>query len=177
MDRQDILSELVEAAQLAPTSFNLQHFRFIDIRDADKQQTLLNVATNWDHASAPEFMIAFCGNNQCWKDAAKYAKHVSPEFEAVSQTKATMVYEQNPQTQSDEANRSCGFALTNMILTAYELGRGFCILNVANHDAIAQLLNVPEDHTISAVVAFDKSLLTSTMNHHSHANVIFENRF
>ncbi|MFC3034360.1 nitroreductase family protein [Pseudoalteromonas fenneropenaei] len=177
MDRKEFLNELLDAALLAPTSFNLQHFRFIDVQDEDKKLTLLNSASNWDRALVPELVLVVCGDTQVWQAAATFAQHVNREFEEASLAKSTIVYEKSPQTQRDEVNRSCGFALTNMTITANLLGKGCQILKGVCNEAVAELLNIPASHTVAAVVTFDTAFFKPLHKCHAGTHVVSENGF
>jgi nitroreductase len=177
MDRQEMLHQLISAAFLAPTSFNLQHFRFIDVQDKDKQQTLLSAAGNWADEGEPEFVIALCGDNNSWQKAANFAKHVSDEFVEMSQQKATMVYSNNEITRRDEVNRTNGFAFTNMLVKAHHLGLGSRVLEIDSPSSVTDLLNISDAYSLSAVVVFDKALVKPLLKSQPYLNLISEDGF
>ena len=65
-------------------------------------------------------------------------------------------YEGREQVQRDEAMRSCGIAAQTLMLTAAAMGYDSCPMDGFDFDAVAKLINLPEDHVISMFVVIGK---------------------
>ena len=67
-------------------------------------------------------------------------------------------YNGKTQVQRDEAMRSCGMAATTIMLAAKEMGYDTCPMDGFDFDAVAQILNLPVDHTPAMFVVVGKAL-------------------
>ncbi|GGX75100.1 hypothetical protein GCM10007392_47880 [Saccharospirillum salsuginis] len=61
-------TRLIEAAMLAPTSFNIQHWRFVRVSDRDLRGQLRDAA--WDQAQVTDAseLLVITGNINAWND-------------------------------------------------------------------------------------------------------------
>jgi nitroreductase len=65
-------------------------------------------------------------------------------------------YRDQPQVQRDEAMRTCGIAGQTLMLAAREFGLDSCPMDGFDFDAVAKLIQLPEDHVIAFMVAIGK---------------------
>jgi hypothetical protein len=86
-----------------------------------------------------------------WKDAPKPVRDylVSAIHE---------YYDGNSQVQRDEAMRSCGMAAMNIMLTAKSMGYDTCPMDGFDFEKVADLLNLPKDHTPAMFVCVGKGI-------------------
>ncbi|GAA6168917.1 nitroreductase family protein [Sessilibacter corallicola] len=142
----EVINKLLTHGLLAPSSFNLQHWRFHVVENPKKVSHLFSEC-DWKTTSVqapPESAIIISGDYSAWENAPEYAKHLDPDFQALSLKKATAVYGTNHRTQLDEAARSCGFFLTNIIFSALEDNIGVSVASPNNLAAIISELNLNE---------------------------------
>ena len=66
-------------------------------------------------------------------------------------------YRDKPAVQRDEAMRSCGMAAQTLMLSAKTMGYDSCAMDGFDFEAVAQLINLPDDHVISLFVAIGKA--------------------
>lgn len=73
------IGELIRLATKAPTSFNLQNWRFIAVRTPDAKARLRKVA--WDQAKITEAAVTFivCGQDSLLRTAATPAQRGDPD--------------------------------------------------------------------------------------------------
>jgi len=84
-----------------------------------------------------------------WKDAPKEAQDVLvPWMGAFHEGRAWL--------QRDEAQRSIGMAMQNLMLAAKAMGYDSCPMIGFDLDEVAKLVNLPEDHVIGPMVAIGK---------------------
>ena len=67
-------------------------------------------------------------------------------------------YTGNELVQRDEAMRSCGMAAMTIMLAAKEMGYDTCPMDGFDFNAVAKLLNLPDDHTPVMFVVVGKAL-------------------
>jgi nitroreductase len=65
-------------------------------------------------------------------------------------------YRGKPQVQRDEAMRSCGLLAQTLMLVARGQGLDSCPMDGFDFDAVARLINLPDNHVIGLMVAVGK---------------------
>ena len=124
------IEELVRLATLAPTSFNLQNWRFIAVRTPAAKARLRAVA--WDQAKITEAAVTFiiCGQ---MADHQTLPDRLAPSVEAGIMPAAMVqgweagaksLYFEQPQRQRDEAIRTATFGAGTLIYAAHAMGLG-----------------------------------------------------
>ncbi len=65
-------------------------------------------------------------------------------------------HEGKPELQRDEAQRSIGMAMQSLMLAAQAMGYDSCPMIGFDHEAVAKLVRLPDDHCIGPMVAVGK---------------------
>jgi len=149
--------ELLELALLAPTAFNLQHVRLVEVSDPALRAQIR--AVGWDQAQITEasMLVVVCAQLDSWEQNAERVWEGAPE-----EVKAFMVgaidgyYRDKPQVQRDEAMRSCGLMAQTLMLAARAKGLDSCPMDGFDFDAVGKLINLPDNHVIALMVAVGK---------------------
>jgi nitroreductase len=68
-------------------------------------------------------------------------------------------YRDKPQVQRDETMRSCGLMAQTLMLAARGKGLDSCPMDGFDFDAVAKLINLPDNHVIALMVAVGKKTL------------------
>jgi len=156
---EEEIEQLFSHAILSPTSFNMQNWRFVVVTDPETRQQIRAAA--WDQAQVTEasITIVLCADlsahsndpSRYWKDAPEAARDILvPMIEPF--------YADKPQLQRDEAMRSCGIAGQTIMLAARGMGYDSCPMIGFDQEAVAKIINLPEDHCISFMIAVGKAL-------------------
>ncbi|MDF3129794.1 nitroreductase family protein [Kiritimatiellaeota bacterium B1221] len=151
--------KLIQAGRLAPTAFNIQHPRFVVIKDPELRKQIRAAA--WDQAQVTDasVLIVMCADKNAWqKDPARYWQLAPQPVQDFMVPAIDGYYRDHEQTQRDETMRSCGLAAQNLMLAARGLGYDSCPMDGFDFDAVAKLINLPEDHVISMFVAVGKKI-------------------
>lgn len=150
--------QLFEAAMLSPTSFNLQHWRFVAVKDAELRAKIK--AASWNQAQVTDcsLLVLICADLQAWaKEPERYWRD-APEAARHSIVPAIgSVYNGNAQLQRDEAMRSVGIAGQTLMLAAKAMGYDSCPMIGFNAQTVAELINLPGDHVIGLMVTIGKA--------------------
>jgi len=138
------IGELVRLATRAPSSFNLQNWRFIAVRTPEAKAQLRAIA--WDQAKITEAAVTFivCGQ---LADAKTLPERLAPSVEAGIMPApmvdgwvggAASLYQDQAWRQRDEAVRSATFGASTMIYAAHALGLGAGPMIGFDQDAVAR---------------------------------------
>lgn len=153
------VAKLIELAALSPTAFNLQHWRFIIVRDRLVRFQLRQVAFDQAQVTDASLLVAICGDIGAWdRDPARCWRNVDPPERDRTVAAIRRFYAPDPQLQRDEAMRSCAFAAQTLMLVATALGHGSCPMDGFDFAAVARILELPDDHLVSMFVAIGRPL-------------------
>jgi nitroreductase len=173
------INALLELALLAPTSFNMQNWRFVVVDDQATQDALCAVAWNQAQVSEASITILICADLTAHEDAGRYWVHAPEPVRAMLVPMIGPFYADNPQLQRDEAMRSVGIAAQTLMLTAKSMGYDTCPMIGFDPEKAAQLINLPENHVIGMMLTVGKALKDANARGGQlpYEDVVFKNRF
>ncbi len=154
---EEEVRQLMELTLLAPTAFNIQNWRFVLVRDPDLRAKVRSVA--WDQAQVTDasLLVIICGDTKAWeKEPARYWRNAPKEVQDFLVPAIGEYYQGKPQVQRDEVMRSAGLAGQTLMLAAKAMGYDSCPMDGFDFEAVGKLVNLPEDHIISFMVAVGK---------------------
>lgn len=150
--------KLVEYAILAPSSFNIQHWRFVQVDDAELRQQMRQAAWNQAQVSEASLLYILCADLLAWdNDPAQYWREAPQTAQDVLVPMIQPFYRDNPQLQRDEAMRSVGFAAQNMMLAAKAMGYDSCPMIGFDEQKVAELIGLPEHYAIGMMLTIGKA--------------------
>ncbi len=156
MDEADLI-ELIRRAMHAPTSFNIQHWRFVRITDRTLREQLRKVSFDQPKITDASELLVLTGDIKAWeKQPSQYWRNADPEMGKQIVGILDDFYRGNEDLQRDEVIRSCAFAAQNIMLSAGELGYGCCPMIGFDPEAVARLIQLPEDHIVVMFLAIGK---------------------
>lgn len=148
---------LIELAMQSPTAFNLQHWRFVVVRDPARRQDIREVA--WDQAQITDasMLVILTGRRDVGQNEAERVWRDAPaDVREMMAGAIDAYYRDKPQVERDEVMRSCGIAGQSLMLAAREMGLDSCPMDGFDFEAVGRLINLPDDHLISFMVAIGK---------------------
>ncbi len=149
--------ELMDLVRQSPTSFNLQNWRFVNVKDKELRAQLRAIA--WDQAQVTDSALLFVitGDLLAWdKDPARYMVNYPAD---ISETYVPLIkdfYRGREWQQRDEIMRSAGIAAQTIMLAATSMGYDSCPMIGFDSDAVGKLINLPEDHAVCMMLAIGK---------------------
>jgi nitroreductase len=158
MSQQEI-DELMALTKLAPTAFNQQNCRFVLVRDAQLRKQIRAAA--WDQAQVTDasLLIVICADIKAWeKNPARYWANAPAEVQDYMASAIDQYYRNREQVQRDEAMRSAGIAAQTIMLAAKSMGYDTCPMDGFDYDAVGELINLPDDHTVAMFVVVGKAI-------------------
>ncbi len=156
MPEEDI-ARLMHLAKLAPSSFNMQNYRFLLVRDMELRQQIRDVA--WDQAQVTDasLLVVMCADLTAHADnPQRYWNHAPQAVQDILVPALTPFYEGNERLIRDEAMRSTGFAGMSLMLAARGMGYDSCPMIGFDAAAVSRLINLPDHFVLSFILAIGK---------------------
>jgi nitroreductase len=145
------IQELVRLATTAPTSFNLQNWRFIAVRTPEAKARLRQLA--WDQAKVTDAAVTFIVVGQL-ADHRVLAERLAPAVAAGFMPAAMVpgwegaarsLYHEQPQRQRDEAVRTATFGAGTLVHAAQAMGLGTAPMIGFDAQAVADAFGLEAD--------------------------------
>jgi nitroreductase len=152
------IDKLISLAMLSPTAFNIQHWRFVLVRDPQLRAQIRAASWMQPQITDASLLIVICGDVNAWKkDPQRYWRNAAPEAREGILQAISGYYDGREQVQRDEVMRSCGIAAQTLMLAAKSMGYDSCPMDLSDFDETAKLINLPDDHLIGMFVAIGKA--------------------
>ncbi len=151
------LAELIRLTKLAPSSFNMQNYRLVVIRDKARQREIRAAA--WDQAHVEEASVLFimCADLTAhMADPALYWGHAPQAVQDILGPMVKPFYEGKDQLIRDEGIRSSALAGMTLMLAARGMGYDSCPMIGFDAGAVAKIINLPSDHVLSFMIPVGK---------------------
>ena len=174
------VEKLLSLAVLSPTSFNIQNWRFLVVKDTELREKIRNAAWNQAQVTDASLLLIMCADLKAWeKESQRYWKNASKEVQDFMVPAIEKFYKGNDQLQRDEALRSIGIAAQTLMLSAKSAGYDSCPMIGFNSEKIAELINLPKDHIIGMILVLGKAKSPANLRggQLSLDEVVFTDRF
>ncbi|NOY79158.1 MAG: nitroreductase family protein [Calditrichaeota bacterium] len=152
--------QLLEAAIQAPTSFNLQHWRFVILRDPELRKKIRS-ELGWNQAQITDasFLVLITADTKAWqKNPERYWRNIP---ENISKRVVDLIgsfFKDREWLQRDEAQRSIGMAAQNLMLAAKTMGYDSCPMIGFDLEKVAEIVRLPKDYVMGPMIAIGKRL-------------------
>mgnify|MGYP006424589143 FL=1 len=153
------IEQLMSLAVLSPTSFNIQNWRFVLVKNPEIRKKIRSAA--WDQAQVTDasLLLVICADLKSWKkNPEQYWKNAPKEAQDFLVPAMGPFYEGKDQLQRDEAMRSCGIAAQTLMLTAKSMGYDSNPMIGFDPEKVAEIINLPDDHVISMIMTIGKQI-------------------
>jgi len=150
------------------------------VKDPDLRSEIRKAA--WDQAQVTDssLLVILCADLKAWeKSPNRYWQNATQEVQDFILPAIDNYYREKDQVQRDEAMRSCGIAAQTLMLAAKSMGYDSCPMDGFDFSAVANLINLPDDHVISMFVAIGKGTLDAAPRAGQLAldEIVIENSF
>lgn len=156
------MTKLLEIAGKAPSSWNLQHWKFMVIDDQSLQQKLLPIAYNQQQVVQASAVIAVLGDLEANKNVDKVfgpavAAGLMPED--VKNTLAGQISNAYtyPQVARDEAIRNASLASMQLMLAARAMGYDTCPMGGYDAAKFVEAFEIPSRYVPVMLISVGKA--------------------
>lgn len=152
-------TKLLEAAIQAPTSFNIQHWRFVVVDDPELRRQIREVGNDQAQITDASMLIIMTADVRAWqKEPERYWANAPEEVADLLVNWMGPFHDGREQLQRDEAMRSIGMAMQTLMLAAKSMGYESCPMIGYDFDKVAEMINLPDDHCIGPLVVVGKGV-------------------
>jgi len=152
------IEKLLSLAILSPTSFNIQNWRFLIVKDPELRKKIKSAAWDQPQVTDASLLLILCADLKAGeKDPQRYWKNASKEVRDFIIPAIEKYYKGNDQLQHDEALRSIGIASQTLMLAAKSAGYDSCPMIGFDPQKVAELVNLPKDHIIGMMLVIGKA--------------------
>lgn len=156
---EEEIQKLMDSALQSPTSFNIQHWRFVLVRDNALRQELKGAAFGQNQVTDASILLILTADVKSFEKAPeRYWANAPAETTAMMVKMLVGIYQGNEQLQRDEAMRSLGIAAQTIMLAAKALGYDSCPMVGYNADKVAEIIKLPEDHVLGMMITIGKAI-------------------
>jgi len=156
-------NKLLEATIQSPTSFNIQHWRFVILRNPELRARIrTEFGNDQSQMTDASLLVLFTADLNAWKkNPERYWANAPKEVADILVDWMGPFHEGREWLQRDEAQRSIGIAMQTLMLAAQDLGYQSCPMIGFDTEKVAELVNLPEDHVMGPMVAIGKGIKDS----------------
>lgn len=152
--------KLLEATIQAPTSFNIQHWRFVILRDTNLRSRIREEFGNdQSQITDASLLILFTADLKAWeKNPERYWVNAPKEVAELLVGWMGPFHEGREWLQRDEAQRSIGIAMQTLMLAAQGLGYQSCPMIGFDSEKVADLVNLPDGYVMGPMVGIGRGI-------------------
>ncbi len=137
------LTAIFEEVVLSPSSFNLQHWQFVVVRDDARKSELRKLSFGQAQVEQCAAVVLVCGNLDAHADAARIYADAGEEARDKYVPMIEGVYRDQPALQREEAVRSGALAAMSLMYAARNRGWDSGPMIGFDAAAVAALLELP----------------------------------
>lgn len=155
----DEIKRLLDVAAQSPSSFNIQHWRIVNVSDPALRAQLREAAFDQAQVTDASLLFVICTDIKAWdKDPQRYWVHAPKEAQDILVPWINPFYSGKDQLQRDEAMRSVGLILQTLMIGAKAMGYDSCPMIGFDIEKVGQLVKLPKDYAVGAMLAIGKGI-------------------
>jgi nitroreductase len=159
----NLIREIVEMAAKTPSSFNLQPWRLMILKDPGEKMRLRKLA--WDQPKVTEAPVVFIllADRDAWKEGHPFViKNFNEMLKRGNMSRdrrqwyldsCKSLYGTSPERQQAFACKNTGFFAMSLMYAAKSLGLDTHPIDGFDHDAVRKAFNIPKNYWIPLLLA------------------------
>lgn len=140
------LKGLMEEVVLSPSSFNLQHWIFITVRDTGLREKIKEAAWGQEQVGTCSVLLIICGKLNAHQDAPEIYQGADQGIQDKVLPLIKGFYDNKEQLQRDEAIRSASLASMTLMLAAQNRGWSTVPMIGFDPEAVSKLANLKPNY-------------------------------
>ena len=155
---QSDIDAMLDLACESPSSFNIQHWRIVNVTDKDLRQKMRDAAWNQAQVTDASHLFVICADVMAFsKNCESYWHNAPDDVKNMMVSMMQSFYHEKPQLQRDEALRSVGLFAQTLMLSAKSFGYDSCPMIGFDSAQVAKLINLPDDYIIGMMLPIGKT--------------------
>lgn len=155
----DEIKLLLDVAAQSPSSFNIQHWRIVNVTEPALRLQLREAAFDQAQVTDASLLFVVCTDTKAWeKDPQRYWVNAPKEAQDILVPWINPFYSGKEQLQRDEAMRSVGLILQTLMIGAKAMGYDSCPMIGFDIEKVGQLVNLPKDYAVGAMLVIGKGI-------------------
>lgn len=157
------LNEILELAAKAPSSWNLQHWRYLVITSQEMKQRILPIAYNQIQVVESSATVVILGDLEAYRAAYDVYGEALKEGQIPQNVYDTMIsqvegaYKDNAQFARDEAILNASLSAMQLMLAAKAKGYDTCPMGGFDRQALVKELNIPDRYIPVMMITIGKA--------------------
>lgn len=154
----DQLKEILETASMAPSSFNLQPWKVVIFRDAEKKKELQGLAFDQPKVTEAPVVLMILGNRSGWVEGCDVLEKVFengmlPEQRDwfIGTTKA--LYGNSEEASQAFANKNAGLFAMSIMYAASDAGLYTHPMDGFDHEGVRKAFDIPDEFWVPMLIA------------------------
>ncbi len=174
ISHRDIM-EIIDLAAQAPSSWNLQHWKFLVIENQAQKQLLLPIANNQQQVMDASAVIAVLGDLEANLNAESIYGEAVKAGAMSEQTMDALVGQisnayQSPQVARDEAIRNASLAAMQLMLAAKAKGYDSCPMGGYHPAKLVEALKIPSRYIPILLISIGRAVKPAHPSHRFNAD-------
>ena len=154
---EEDLAELIRLTKLAPSSFNMQNYRILVVRDPEIRKQIRAAAWDQPHVTDASVLFILCADLTAHQEnPSTYWAHAPQEVQDILGPMIQPFYEDKDTLIRDEAMRSSALAGMTLMLAAKDMGYDSCPMIGFDGEKVAELINLPQHYALSFMIPVGK---------------------
>lgn len=149
----------MDLAMQTPSSFNVQHWRLINVRDPELRKAIRAVSFDQAQVTDASLLYVICADVQAWqKEPDRYWRDAPQYAQDIILPWLKDFYAGKEQLQRDEAMRSISYISHTLMLAAKSMGYDSCPLIGFDNPKVSEMINLPKDHIVGIMLTIGKAV-------------------
>lgn len=147
---EEDLNEILALAAQAPSSWNLQHWRYLVITSKEQKEKLLPIAFNQQQVVEASATVAILADLEAWRSAYEVYGEALEKGNITKEIYDTMIgqiegaYKGNPQVAREDAILNASLSAMQLMLAAKAKGYDTCPMGGFDRAKLIEAFNIPE---------------------------------
>lgn len=158
---QEDINLILESGRLSPSSFGVEHWKFLVITNQNLKDKITSIAYNQKQVSESSHLIIYLAKIKDIKSNSKYVKELYESrmpkeiFQKVFETYNNFTSHFNEESLKNWSQKQTYIAAANMMTMAAYLGIDSCPMEGFNETELLKLLNInSEEYRTSLIIPF-----------------------
>ena len=155
----EVYQKLIMAARQAPSSYNLQHTRLVDVRDQKIKEAISKAAYDQPQILSASVLFVITADTKAWTKNPHRCWHNAPQNVQDFILKSIPAFHKaRPYIERDEAIRSGALTAMTIMLAAKSLGYDSCPMIGFEEAEVRRLIRLPDDHVVVMLLPIGKGV-------------------